>query len=78
MPIKMLYEAGSTIIYKLVNSDDYNFTDKENDGYARIAEKVYLYVATSTMSKINSLRRLFGYYKIDGNELMLELENDNS
>lgn len=76
--VKMLYEAGSTIIYKLVNSDDYNFTDKENDGYARIAEKVYLYVATSTMSKINSLRRLFGYYKIDGNELMLELENDNS
>lgn len=76
--VKMLYEAGSTIIYKLVNSDDYNFTDKENDGYARIAEKVYLYVATSTMLKINSLRRLFGYYQIDGNELMLELENGNS
>lgn len=50
--------------------------DKETSGYVGIAPKVYLYVASSTRSKISNLRRIFELYQLEGSELGLEIQND--
>lgn len=77
--VKFLFELDSTIIYKLVNEENglgVHFVDKETGGYVEIAPKVYLYVASSTRSKISNLRRIFELYQLEGSELGLEIQND--
>lgn len=79
--VKLLLELDATIIYKLAKSTnhsglDYHFTTKETEGYAQIADKLFLYVASSTMSKINCLKRLFEKYELDGSELIIEIKNE--
>ena len=79
--IQFLLELDSTIIYKLVkqkNGLGYHFTDKETNGFVEIAPKIYLYVATSTQSKIGSLRRIFEIYGFDGDELGFEIQKNES
>lgn len=77
--VRFLFELDSTIIYKLVKEDTglgYHFSEKESSGFVEIAPKVYLYVASSTRSKIGNLRRLFELYQLDGSELGLEIQNN--
>lgn len=77
--VRFLFELDSTIIYKLVKEDTglgYHFSEKESSGFVEIAPKVYLYVASSTRSKIGNLRRLFEVYQLDGSELGLEIQNN--
>lgn len=77
--VRFLFELDSTIIYKLVKEETglgYHFSEKESSGFVEIASKVYLYVASSTRSKIGNLRRLFELYQLDGSELGLEIQNN--
>lgn len=77
--VRFLFELDSTIIYKLVKEETglgYHFSEKESSGFVEIAPKVYLYVASSTHSKIGNLRRLFELYQLDGSELGLEIQNN--
>lgn len=77
--VRFLFELDSTIIYKLVKEDTglgYHFSEKESSGFVEIAPKVYLYVASSTRSKIGNLRRLFELYQLDGSELGLEIQSN--
>lgn len=77
--VRFLFELDSTIIYKLVKEETglgYHFSEKESSGFVEIAPKVYLYVASSTRSKIGNLRRLFELYQLDGSELGLEIQNN--
>lgn len=79
--VKLLLELDGTIIYRLAKSDnhsglDYHFTTTETEGYTQIGNKLFLYVATSTMSKINCLKKLFEEYQIDGAELVIEIQNE--
>ena len=50
--------------------------DKESNGYVEILPKVFLFVASSTYSKIGNLRRLFELYQLDGSELALEIQSN--
>lgn len=79
--VKQLLELDATIIYRLAKSTnhsglDYHFTTKETDGYTQIADKLFLFVASSTMSKINCLKKLFEEYQFDGSELVIEIQNE--
>lgn len=77
--VRFLFELDSTIIYKLVKEETglgYHFSEKESNGFVEIAPKVYLYVASSTRSKIGNLRRLFELYQLDGSELGLEIQSN--
>lgn len=77
--VRFLFELDSTIIYKLVKEETglgYHFSEKESSGFVEIAPKVYLYVASSTRSKIGNLRRLFELYQLDGSELGLEIQSN--
>ena len=78
--VRLLFELDSTIIYKLVEEDTglgYHFSDKESNGFVEIVPKVFLFVASSTYSKIGNLRRLFELYQFDGSELGLEIQSVN-
>lgn len=79
--VKQLLELDATIIYRLAKSNnhsglDYHFTTKEAEGYVKIADKLFLFVASSTMSKINCLKRLFEVYQLEGTELVIEIQNE--
>ena len=76
--VKLLLERDSTIIYKFARSQDrsglaYHFVTVETEGYTKIDNKLFLYTASSTMSKINTLKRIFEDYQLDGSELVFEI-----
>ena len=80
--VKQLSEIDATIVYRFAKCSSRSglashFTTKAKEGYVKIADKLYLYVASSTMSKLNCLKKLFEAYKIDGSELIMEIQNDN-
>ena len=79
--VKSIYEKNSAIINKLADKSDYlSLIRKPNNGYVQIDESIYLYKDSSTMSKINVLKRLFDECKIDKDLLLFEiylLGNDN-
>ncbi|MBR3834411.1 MAG: DUF262 domain-containing protein [Lachnospiraceae bacterium] len=79
--VKFLFELDATIIYKLVTDNTglgIHFSDKEEKGFVEIEDKVFLYVATSTMSKISALKKLFSMYELDGSELVLEIQSEET
>ena len=78
--IKFLFELDATVIYKLVNENEglgADFISKEADGYSQIANGVYIWTNTDTMTKIRILRQIFERYELDLSELIIEIESLN-
>lgn len=78
--VKILFDLDATKLYRLVETDEglgLNFTNKDKPGYSKIADKVYLWTASSTMSKITNIKKLFDYFEIEQNELQFEIKSDN-
>lgn len=75
--VKFFFELDETIIYKLVDETDglgSNFVSKATDGYSEIANNVYLWTSSNTMTKIRILRQLFDRFELDYSELSIEIE----
>jgi len=77
--LKQLFQLDKALLYQIANDDNYLMPQKkvnklfEND-YDEIAEDLYVYKATSTYAKISSLRRVFGRYDLNTDELIFELQ----
>lgn len=79
--VKFLYELDATKLYRLVELDEglgAHFISKEENGFTQIADGAFLYTATSTMSKINNLRKVFDFFEIDQSELTFEVQDNTS
>lgn len=81
--VKQMIELDATIIYKYAKSSSrsglsLHFTTIETDGFVQIDDKLFLYVASSTMSKINCLKKLFEEYDIDSSELIMEIQSEDN
>ncbi len=78
--VKFLFELDATVIYKLVEETDglgADFVSKETDGYSKVANGVYLWTSSNTMTKIRILRQIFERYEFDPSELVIEIEAIN-
>ena len=75
--VKFLFELDAVRLYRLVESDEglgAHFVAKNTSGYSKIADKVYMWTASSTMSKITNLKKIFDFFEIEQNELLFEIE----
>ena len=79
--VRFLFELDATEIYKLVEEHDglgTVFVSKETDGYSKVANGVYLWTASNTMTKIRIIRQIFERYELDPSELVIEIEALNA
>lgn len=72
--VKKIYELYPTELTKIAEQpNSVDITIQGGDGYVWIANHVYLYTATSTMSKIRTLTRIFDECGIDKDSLSFSI-----
>lgn len=83
--VSKLHEEDPTRLYRLAiekTSDDLNPFINDNDNgsryYTKIDEGIYVWVNTSTSTKISLLRKLFSIFGVEEDELTFYLKDGNS
>ena len=72
--VKLIYEIAPVTINRLADNSDYLYLVKTpSTGYVNISDSVYLYKNNSTMSKINTLKRIFDECGIQEESLLFEV-----
>lgn len=77
--VKTIYSKYSAVINRLADKSDFlNIIRNPSSGYVQIAESVYLYKDSSTMSKMNVLKKVFDECHIDKESLSFEIYLKNN
>ena len=76
--VRTLYEIDASILHHLAHDkNEPYYSTVEQNGYNRIAEGVYLFVACDTYNKLRQMHRLLEMYKLEPDDISVALYPKN-